>query len=435
MSKRSMYKNNLVIGLALIFQSCGYQTSTLKSQLDESNYSLRPIPEYEDSSYVVISGGLDVSLIDKFQEYLPKQGVKLISIGKKPQKEDINTISIPMEKAFLSPNMWARDWGAISVKENDNVSQVAFTYEGASRSKDAAFLAADAISMDIKRPKLKLSSGDEYDFIFEGGNFMSDGEDCVMTDKPVRDMILTLYGEEILSQSSGLAQSQRLAMIQKVIESKINSSEGIQIKEDVKKYFREELGCKRTIMTDKTPHEGTNHIDLWAKFIDKKTVLVHYIPDERFNQVLPMLTSSRRRKLTDIKSYLDNNIRKFENLGYKVIPVKMATPLFATVKAYISDTESYNVDTTEWLSTLNMLFVVNGQSKVAYIPDYREATDIEIDFVNTSERVYTDLELFPKYKGELTRILESYGFQSFYLDTDALVGTGGSIHCVTMQIP
>ena len=134
-----------------------------------------------------------------------------------------------------------------------------------------------------------------------------------------------------------------------------------------------------------------------------------------------MLTSSRRRKLTDIKSYLDNNIRKFENLGYKVIPVKMATPLFATVKAYISDTESYNVDTTEWLSTLNMLFVVNGQSKVAYIPDYREATDIEIDFVNTSERVYTDLELFPKYKGELTRILESYGFQSFYLDTDALV--------------
>ena len=56
-------------------------------------------------------------------------------------------------------------------------------------SKDAAYLAADAISMDIKRPKLKLSNGDEYDFIFEGGNFMSDGEDCVMTDKPVRDMI------------------------------------------------------------------------------------------------------------------------------------------------------------------------------------------------------------------------------------------------------
>ena len=102
MSKRSMYKNNLVIGLALIFQSCGYQTSTLKSQLDESNSSLRPIPEYEDSSYVVISGGLDVSLIDKFQEYLPKQGVKLISVGINPLIEDLNTISSRWRKLFVS---------------------------------------------------------------------------------------------------------------------------------------------------------------------------------------------------------------------------------------------------------------------------------------------------------------------------------------------
>ena len=43
MSKRSMYKNNLVIGLALIFQSCGYQTSTLKSQLDESIASVEKV--------------------------------------------------------------------------------------------------------------------------------------------------------------------------------------------------------------------------------------------------------------------------------------------------------------------------------------------------------------------------------------------------------
>ena len=125
MSKRSMYKNNLVIGLALIFQSCGYQTSTLKSQLDESN-SLRPIPEYEDSSYASFPGGSMSLLSINFKNtYLNRASSDICR--QKPQKEDVNTISIPMKLLSL---ICGREIGGLLVKEDDNVSQVAFTCEG-----------------------------------------------------------------------------------------------------------------------------------------------------------------------------------------------------------------------------------------------------------------------------------------------------------------
>ena len=59
---------------------------------------------------------------------------------------------------------------------------------------------------------------------------------------------------------------------------------------------------QRVIITEKAPHEDTNHIDL-SKFIAEKTVLVHYIPEKRFKEVAPNLNSKRLEKLIQVKQF------------------------------------------------------------------------------------------------------------------------------------
>ena len=97
-------------------------------------------------------------------------------------------------------------------------------------------------------------------------------------------------------------------------------------------YLKTNMGCERVIITEKAPHEDTNHIDLWAKFIAEKTVLVHYIPENVSGEVAPSLNSKRLEKLTQVKQFLDNQIKNMESYGYKVIPVKMPIPMQANIR-------------------------------------------------------------------------------------------------------
>ena len=241
-------------------------------------------------------------------------------------------------------SQWTRDWGPISVDDDGKNKFISFKYRETESSADAVDLVAKHLNRKHQRASLSISENRELSFTFEGGNFMTDGKDCVMSDKPVRDALANIHKDSIQSQLSQVSKDNLTQKYDTIIAQLLSSEEARTVADSIGFYFKKNMGCERVIITEKAPHEDTNHIDIWAKFIAEKTVLVHYIPEKRYREVAPSLSSKRREKLTQVKQFLDYQIKNMESFGYKVIPVKMPIPLQANISVYYGDTESKVVD-------------------------------------------------------------------------------------------
>ena len=354
--------NSQYIGLIAIFLSltgCKYNYSTRNTSATLSDSTVRSskvIAEFEKSSYVLISGQLDSGIANPLGASLERQGVQLITVGYKNNSQSSNTTWL--KDSVNNMSQWTRDWGPISVDENGKNKFISFMYRDNESSANAVDLVAKHLNRKHQRASLSISENSELPFTFEGGNFMTDGKDCVMSDKPVRDALANIHKDSIQSQLSQVSRDKLEQKYESIIAQLLSTEEAKTVADSIGDYFKTNMGCERVIITEKAPHEDTNHIDLWAKFIAEKTVLVHYIPEKRFREVAPSLNSKRLEKLTQVKQFLDNQIKNMESYGYKVIPVKMPIPMQANIRTYYSDTEWKDVDLVLWLSYLNTLFLL-----------------------------------------------------------------------------
>lgn len=133
-----------------------------------------------------------------------------------------------------------------------------------------------------------------------------------------------------------------------------------------------DLGMDQVVWFERMPEpEGTGHMDMFAKLMDEKTVFVGKCVDQpQFGRVL------------------DRNAAKFENLGYKVIRLQMASG---------PKLETYT----------NALFV----GGTVLVPIYKESTD---------------QAALDAYRAQ--------GWKPVGIDARVIIQANGAIHCISMQI-
>ena len=169
--------------------------------------------------------------------------------------------------------------------------------------------------------------------LMDGGNFISNGESCVVT--------------------SDIAE-----------ESDIGSSQ-----QSIRKIFKDSFGCEKLFILNDTPHE---HADMFIKFIDKNTLLVNMV--EAPSDLLKGISEEDLFKTYEVKRQLDK-VAKYLEKYFKV--VRMPMPLISN----------------DIFRTYANSLIVN---KTAIIPSYKlnkttEQSFPDIEFLKAQEKVVEDI--------------------------------------------
>ena len=249
--------NSQYIGLIAIFLSltgCKYNYSTRNTSATLSDSTVRSskvIAEFEKSSYVLISGQLDSGIANPLGASLERQGVQLITVGYKNNSQSTNTTWL--KDTVNNMSQWTRDWGPISVDENGKNKFISFMYRDNESSANAVDLVAKHLNRKHQRASLSISENRALPFTFEGGNFMTDGKDCVMSDKPVRDALANIHKDSIQSQLSQVSRDKLEQKYESIIAQLLSTEEAKTVADSIGDYFKTNMGCERVIITEKAP--------------------------------------------------------------------------------------------------------------------------------------------------------------------------------------
>ncbi len=166
-------------------------------------------------------------------------------------------------------------------------------------------------------------------------------------------------------------------------------------------------GNSKNIMIDYMDNDKTHHIDMWSKQLDENTFVVgDYVNQSDSNYTI----------LNNVASFLEDEgytvirIPQPEQLGYKNITNPNSK--FTRTDRYIKTTITYT----------NALFVNGGESgKKFLVPSYTDYTFTGASTVNQQVKTIYENAL-PDYEVVM-------------INSDSIIGSGGSIHCTTMQVP
>ncbi|MGE0174929.1 MAG: agmatine deiminase family protein [Oligoflexales bacterium] len=268
---------------------------------------------------------------------------------------------------FATP--WARDWAPLSAKtEDDELRFIDFNYF-ADRTLDDTL--PTLLSKEANRTRISLPVYNE------GGNFMISGQgDCFMSDR-----VIFANDEKIMENDEVLSRA------------------------DIERYYKDIVGCKNVYVLPHLPDEPTQHIDMWAKFVNDETVLVGEIIQESLQYVggtFEVLAVKNEQK------YLNDQAEFFKSLGYSVVRIPMPLPI-----------NMFSIQVHR--SYANSLLI----NKTAIVPRYRKYRQT----VN-----YIDGPLLDKYEDAVKAVMEGQGYEVVFVNMDDLISYRGSVHCATMEI-
>lgn len=136
---------------------------------------------------------------------------------------------------------WVRDYGYISIKENEESKLLDFTFDGWGGKFEAAL--DNAVNRTLhKKGYMGVTPLESIDFVLEGGSIESDGEGTILT------------------TSACLCNPNR---------------NGGLTKKDVEKTLQQHLGAQRVLWLDHGYLAGDDtdsHIDTLARFVNKETI-------------------------------------------------------------------------------------------------------------------------------------------------------------------
>jgi agmatine/peptidylarginine deiminase len=239
---------------------------------------------------------------------------------------------VPLDRVRFSnkkfQTVWMRDFGPIVLQRPDGSRVVGDMGYFPDRPKDDFVPAQYAKARGWQRR-------DVESLLLEGGNYMSDGRGRVFT---------TTRALEVNPSQAHVEDRLR------------------------------DLGAREVLFFERMPEpEGTGHIDMFAKLVDERTVLVGRCLDHvKFGAVL------------------DRNAERFEQLGYRVIRLTMASG-------------------PKLMTYTNSLFV----GRTVLVPTY-----------NKAQRDQAALEVY-----------QQLGWKPVGIDARSVIAANGAIHCISMQIP
>jgi agmatine deiminase len=243
-------------------------------------------------------------------------------------------------------NMWCRDYGPFFIEKNKELSIVDFNYYGWTyRSIDNLYPTFYGI-----KNKINYSFNANFFLCLQGGNYMTDGHGRAMiAEKPLH----------------------------------MGNNNRFLTNEEITDRLKSYLGLDEVYIFPSQKNDGTGHIDMFSKLLDKNTVLVGaWEPTDENYQIL------------------EDNAINFSHLGLQVIRIPMLR----------DSTSKYNTI----LTYTNSLIINGTHKKVVLVPQYNVSED------SVAISIYQ--QAMPEY--------EIRG-----IDCRTIIPGGGAIHCTTMTRP
>lgn len=207
----------------------------------------------------------------------------------------------------------------------------------------------------------------------DGGNFMAnDDRHCLMTTRTTDDNGKSFHAADMILGA-----------------------------EQVKAYFKAYAGCADVDIFPRIPYEFTGHIDMWAKFLDNDTVIAGRIEQK----AVDLVKGNANKKVQDVQAYLDRRRSELTAMGYEVLAIPMPVPEFG-----------FGGDV---FRTYTNSLIVNS---TAIIPQYTASS-------------YTDSRFRKEYEDAVAGAYQKAGYTVRFVPSDGIIGHGGSVHCITMQLP
>lgn len=400
------YSVIFALGLSLLAVGCGQSSGPNHSKLDghyedssasqfaDSKGAQRATAEFEPSRGVIISlpllssfnknqmaAAIAAADIDTLWIVVPSNFTGSVSSSssfaglRSALGSNIKKVQLVRQQTAGSLTVWARDWspqGALTA--DGSLRLLDFNYYGERKADDFTAQSMERL-LDFERVSVPVYN--------EGGNFMNNSKGvCLMTTRVTDANGIGERDDDIELDAAGVAS-----------------------------YYKAAAGCKTVTIFPRIPYEGTGHIDMWAKFLDDKNVIVSELRDE----VLDLYEyKTDRTKALSIQTYLNARAADIKAMGLNVIRIPMPGPIFRTDETYRSYTNSLTV------------------SGSAIVPRYVTPAS---DSIAADTGLYFDQALLKKYETEVREVYESFGYHMTWVDSDDLIYIGGAVHCTTMQLP
>ena len=265
-------------------------------------------------------------------------------------------------------SMWARDYFPIPILKAiphlvPTPSFVDFVYRDGNTLDDAA-IHQFALAINLSVEHLPI--------VLDGGNFMTNGESCVLSEEVSEDPEILL----------------------------LNSPEP-PLESNLGEIFRSALGCQKTIIVSQIPHP---HVDMWMKFLNKTTIAVNRI-DPAEIKASTGIGVADREKAQKIAHELDKAADLLAE-DFQVVRMPMAVP------------------TPDTFLTYSNAILSNGK---AIVPRYSQQL--------TGKDQGRLSKVLEGYEREAENIYRQYGFEVGFIDANELIQDGGAFHCVTFHLP
>ncbi len=330
----------------------------------------------EDMALAFLQESIDTLWVVVPNDYTSKQEAEELAQLRSSAGKAAEKIKLLREPIAGELREWARDFGPYAARDQDGKKVLLDLNYYPDRPADDSVPQEMARMMSLDRVSLPIYT--------EGGNFMNNTQgDCMMTEKVLRaNSKNELPGDRILS------------------------------KEQIVAYYKDFFGCKTVHIFPIMPLEGTQHIDLWAKFLDDRSIMVAEIPDHVM--ALKAYTDEERKKVQEVRDFLSERIKQIEALNFKVVRVPMPAPSFASDGFIL------------FRSYTNSL-ILNG---TAFVPEYKKPYN-ELDGINGA---YIDADFTAAYNQAVQKAYRDSGLKVRWIESDSLISKGGAVHCTTMQI-
>ncbi len=298
---------------------------------------------------------------------------------------------------IATQTVWARDWAPLfsfSTQNTTDIGLLDFKYYPERQVDDAVgpelnlFLNQTASMLGLQSlfPK-KNYQNLPVNVELEGGNVMCTRQNCFVS-------------QEVLRR----------------VEAQGITPDPEQITQELEKHLQQ----KFTIVP-RLPYESTGHIDIWAKFLSAKVLIIGEISEISLERV----PEEQREAYTEVREFLNEQATGFnqagqestESLAYqlkKLDPeieiqrIPMPTPgIYKGIETFRTYTNSVLINNT------------------AIVPKYGRG----------GRSRSGDRDLLSNQESAVEKLYQDAGYQVIWIQADNLIRDGGAWHCVSMQIP
>ena len=231
---------------------------------------------------------------------------------------------------------WIRDYGYLSVYENDEKKLLDFTFDGWGGKFEASL--DNAVNENLhKKGYMGITPLEKIDFVLEGGSIESDGKGTILT------------------------TSQCLC--------NPNRNTGLS-KEEVESKLKQTLGAKRILWLDYgylVGDDTDSHVDTLARFVNDTTIVYLQCTDKKDEHF-----DTLKKMETQLQSFKD-----FKGNAYTLIPLPMTKAIYDKQQQRLPSTYAN--------------FLISNEALV--YPSYNDAQDKVVQQI--FKEIYPDKEIIP----------------------------------------